>query len=237
MSELVLASDDRSIPTEFVGKVEPNYFCRGWNEKRKKYCRNRAGSSTTHPGIGRCNMHGGLQEGDGRLTHGQRSRYHGLRSKRVAELMEQLENDPDPFNIRDDLNLTRALLRDYIERAGSGQTARAPEAKLLNATLDEYEILLGDEMTDVQREQLEKAREAIAQITAERALPDVVDAVRGMDIVSKIIHRVEQLRTTGAVSLDQVRRFLAAVDRVLQHRVDDEELRATIRKDVYDIRV
>jgi hypothetical protein len=38
--------DDRHVPTTHEGKLEPNYYCRAWNAKRLKYCRNRAGAGT-----------------------------------------------------------------------------------------------------------------------------------------------------------------------------------------------
>lgn len=60
----------RYIPTEDVGKIAPNYYCRGWNAKHKKYCSARAGHKTAHPGRGRCKFHGGLQPGDGRARPG-----------------------------------------------------------------------------------------------------------------------------------------------------------------------
>jgi len=39
----VLAVADRAIPATYVGPVEPNFYCRGWNAKRTKYCSARAG--------------------------------------------------------------------------------------------------------------------------------------------------------------------------------------------------
>lgn len=228
--------DDRFIPDHYVGKLEPNYYCRGWNEKRQKYCKSEAGWGTTHPGQGRCRMHGGLQVQDGRVRTG---RYSGIRSSRIQELLEEYSGDPDPLNVVEDLHLARALLRDYIERASAGRTQHVPESKLLRNVLDEYEIRLRDgaEPTNTELEQLAKARTAIDTLTAERALPDIAEAVKMLDVVSKMIHRVEQLRTAGAVSLDQVRRFLGAVDRVLQLHVDDDKLRTVIRRDIYAIRV
>jgi hypothetical protein len=61
-------------PGRFIGKLEPNYYCRGWNSKRVKYCRARAGHSTAHPQQGRCSKHGGIARGDDRrIKHLERS--------------------------------------------------------------------------------------------------------------------------------------------------------------------
>lgn len=234
--EIVVASADRSVPPKYAGTIEPNYYCRGWNSKRDKYCRSRAGLGTTHPGVGRCKMHGGLQENDARVRTG---RYRSIETPRIRELIEQLEQDPDPFNILEDLQLARALLRDYIERASQGTTSRVPQAKLILEVLNEFEIDLREhaEPTERQLERLTEARDAVREIAAARALPDMAEAVRMLDVVSKMIYRVETLRTAGAVSLDQVRRFLAGVDRELQLHVDDEELRMKLRRSFYAIRV
>lgn len=230
---IVKASTDRFVPKVHQGTLPPNYYCRGWNSRRLKYCRARAGAGTDHPGVGRCKNHAGSSP----VKHGF---YRSIDAPRIRELMDQFEQHPDPLNVLEDLNLVRALTRDYVERASNGQTSRVPEARLLLDTLDEYEITLRDddaEPTEAQLEQLEKAREAIAALTAERALPDVGEAVKFVDVISKMIHRVEMLRTAGAVSLDQVRRFLAAVDRELQLYVTDEPLRDKLRKAFYSIRV
>lgn len=233
---IVKASTETAVPTTHVGTIPPNHYCRGWNAKRAKYCRAVAGWGTTHLGVGRCKNHGGLQVNDARVRTG---RYRSIEMPRIRELIEQLEQDPDPFNILEDLQLARALLRDYIERASQGTTSRVPQATLILEVFNEFEIDLREhaEPTERQLERLEHARTAVREIASARALPDMAEAVRMIDVVSKMIHRVETLRTAGAVSLDQVRRFLAAIDRELQLHVADEELRDKLRRSFYAIRV
>jgi hypothetical protein len=116
---LAAASEDRTIPAEYAGVLQPNYYCRAWNGKRTKYCRSRAGSKTTHPGVGRCNVHGGLREGDGRVTHGRFSR---VRDTVIGALVEQHLADPDPLNLAQELALARATLEDYLHRYDSQAT-------------------------------------------------------------------------------------------------------------------
>jgi hypothetical protein len=76
--------DDRDIPTGDVGKLWPNYYCRGWDPQRKMYCRFRAGTGTIHPGTGRCKLHGGRQRNDRRVAPGgaQRVRGSGRQARR-----------------------------------------------------------------------------------------------------------------------------------------------------------
>lgn len=107
--------DDREIPTEHKGKLEPNYYCRAWNPRRKKYCRNKAGLRTEHNGTGRCKFHDG--GGDTKVVHGMRRRYENVASARIRDLVKQHEDQPDPLNILPEIALVRGLLQDFIERA------------------------------------------------------------------------------------------------------------------------
>lgn len=188
---LVKASDDRRIPTVYEGQLEPNYYCRGWNAKREKYCRARAGKGTTHRGVGRCKMHGGIQADDGRVKHG---RYLTTPAPAIRELIAKHMADPDPLNIMADLAAARSALDVLLDRMPEGTSM------------------------DV-------------------ALKFAGGVSSTVDVISKAITRLEQLKTAGAVSLDQVRRFLGAVDRTLQLHVADEKLRDKIRRDIYAIRV
>lgn len=108
---LVQASDDRTIPAKYAGTIEPNYYCRGWNSKRQKYCRARAGFRTVHVGKGRCWRHGGQREGDKRLKHG---RFATVQTQEIRQLMEQLAENADPLNMIEDLLLARAYLRKLV---------------------------------------------------------------------------------------------------------------------------
>jgi hypothetical protein len=108
MSELL--QDDRTLPIAFAGKLDPNYFCRGWNGKREKYCAARAGAGTDHPGRGRCRHH----EGRG-IVHG---RYSTVRNERVGELLDhfQAQTPAEALNPFPELALARALLYDWVDR-------------------------------------------------------------------------------------------------------------------------
>jgi hypothetical protein len=105
-------SANREIPTEYVGKLEPNYYCRGWNAKRQHYCRSRAGSKTDHAGTGRCSFHGGTKP----VIHGRYRRYANILTNRVRELLDEHAEDPNPLDLRPELDAARALLQDFIER-------------------------------------------------------------------------------------------------------------------------
>lgn len=245
-------STDRHVPATHEGTIEPNYYCRGWNSKRQKYCRKIAGSGTAHLGIGRCSFHSGNMP----IKHGMSSRY-VLHRSRVGELLEQFAAETDPLDITRELALARALLHDWVERyevnrdallawhatwEGKFMPLPEPEKRALLDLLDEHEALLGGEKTAEEVARLELARSAVLflatpQSPRPRQVLDVADAVRHIDVISKVVHRVETVRTAGAISLDQLKRFLFGVERVIEMRVKDPELRERIANDILAIGV
>lgn len=72
-------------------------------------CTRPAGWGTTHPGEGKCKLHGGNNP----ITTG---RYSTIKRPRLAELIAQFTADPDPTNLLPEAVLLRALVLDYIER-------------------------------------------------------------------------------------------------------------------------
>jgi hypothetical protein len=103
-------SEDKTLPTEYQGTLPPNYFCRGWNPKREKYCGARAGAKTDHKGVGRCKWHDG-----GRPKHG---RYSTTTRARLAPLIERFEGESpeEALDIFPELATARALLHDWLDR-------------------------------------------------------------------------------------------------------------------------
>src|SRR5687767_6947612 len=95
---------DRFVPDEYGEELEPNYYCRGRNAKRRKYCRSRAGARTEHPGIGRCWVHGGRDAHQ--VKHGMHRRYQ-LKTPRLAELIDHHAQDPTPLDLSAELFLAR----------------------------------------------------------------------------------------------------------------------------------
>lgn len=254
--KMVRASTDTTIPTTYQGKLEPNHFCRGWNAKRQKYCRARAGWGTEHHGVGRCRHHGGRREGDPRVTTG---RYRSIETPRIAELIAQHLEDADPLNTLPDLAAARALFQDFVERydeataaltawydTWEGKYLPIPEAgKLaLLALLDEYEQLLTerDDPTEKQLADLALARSAVAflatpQEPKPRRVLDLSDAVGHLDVISKMVHRVEQARATNAISRPELLRVMTEMGRVVQAHVSDTEVLNRIRDGWLSIRL
>jgi hypothetical protein len=250
--------ESRDIPAKHTGVLAPNYYCRAWNAKRIKYCRARAGLGTDHPGVGRCKHHGG----NAPIAGGLRRRYELRSSPRLNELIEQYQNDPEPLNVLSELAAARALMHDWLDRysffvgaltawydtwEGRYMPLSDDEKAALTRSLDEYEALLTEgsesgEPTEEQLGQLALSRSAIVFLTTEqqpkpRQILDVSDAMRHVDVISKVITRAETIRAQGTVSIDRLRMFLLALDRGLEIEVADIDLRTRLRRMIHAIRV
>jgi hypothetical protein len=253
----VLASDDRTLPAAHQGKIAPNYYCRAWNAKRGKYCGARAGHGTAHPGRGRCNMHGGQKRGgDARV---KAARYSTINNERLSELIADHMEDADPLNMLPDVAAARAIFQDFIERYGPITDALIawhdtwdgrftpigePEKAALLGALEELEALLGDResATEEQLAQLDLARAAVAFLSAPRAekprrILDISDAVGHLDVISKMVARIEQARATNAISRPELLRVMTEMGRVVQGFVTDQEILNRIRDGWLGIRL
>lgn len=105
-------NDEKFIPKTYAGQLEPNYYCRGWNEKRKKYCKRRAGAGTNHVGSGRCKHHFGNNDNADKIKHG----LYAYKSKDLQERIKwQHENRENPTDIIPDIHEARALLTKFLD--------------------------------------------------------------------------------------------------------------------------
>lgn len=110
MATSIAIESDRHVPEAYEGTLEPNFYCRGWNSKRNKYCKQRAGHNTDHPGVGRCAWHGK----GGKLTHGKYAKHIG---PSLAEHLEAVqEDDRDITDLTDEVQLFRAITAMYVEK-------------------------------------------------------------------------------------------------------------------------
>jgi hypothetical protein len=248
---IVRASDDRSMPTGDIGKVEPNYYCRGWNAKRRKYCHQRAGHGTAHVGVGRCKVHGGQKEdSDARVTHGRRSSVQG---ERIRELIDQHRADPQLHDVSSTLATAKALMDDFIERyyefapallawyAGSEPITEEQRLALLRS-IDELEELYAGEADAQQTADLELARTAVARLAVPRVekprqVLDITDAVGHADVISKIIHRVNMHNAQNAISYARLASFLFEVSRGLDTLIPDREQLKRVNDFILQVRI
>jgi hypothetical protein len=234
------ARQDRTLPVDDQGVLEPNYYCRSWCEEREDkgvskpahYCRHRAGWRTDHPGTGRCTLHGGSTP----IRHGIYSKIH---HERLADLVREAEQKQDPLDTLGELALARALVVDFINRheqyteallawyASFSKTARpiaAEKEEAFRSVVAEYEILLEearDGGTDGQLSDVKLAREYIDALSAQddaerpRKVSDIADAAKILDVISKMVERIEKARNANAISAKDLSTLLQGLAGVL----------------------
>lgn len=229
--------------------------CGARTKGRVGFCSKPAGWRTDHEGQGKCYLHGGATP----IKHG---RYSTIKRPEIRALIEQYEADDNPLNIFPELAAARAFLHDFIERYDEWREAiigwhvswgaakkPLPEDKLaaFTAVVDEWENDLytntpEDEVTERQKTDLEQARSFLSLLTGDlnesrpRQVLDISDAVRHADTITKIVERIEKIRSSG-FTYEQIKRFLFEVDRVLAARITDIPLLEQMRDEILAIRV
>lgn len=183
--------DGETGETRYVGKLDPNFFCRGWNAKRKKYCMARAGQATDHPGEGRCRNHGGTSL----ILHG---RFSEVTRGSIREHHEKLEieTEAEKLDILPEATMARALVANYVE-----------EYEKFRDQIMEYNA--------------DEAAEAEGDGRKPRFLkvPDLETAVELLERCAKIVDMVHKQRSANAVSLPDFFRVMALMSEVVNLEV------------------
>lgn len=184
-------SSDYYIPAEHCGKLEPNFFCRGWNSKRVKYCRARAGAGTDHSGVGRCRNHGG----NSAVTHG---RYATVPRGSVGEHLDQLdlETENEKLDILPEATLMRALSSTYVEN------------------WEEFfaGIIKFNQMED-EEAKAEKRKPLFMRP------PQLSEAVRLLKDAAEVVDRVHKQRANSAISLKTFFRMMGLMSDIVAKNV------------------
>lgn len=248
-------SEDRYVPEEYVGKIEPNYYCRGWRPKAKAYCKRRAGSKTDHLGVGRCSRHDGRPP-----THGQ---YSYVRNERLAPLIERFSqmDAKEALNVFPELATARALLYDWVDRFEDYSEAllawhyshserqrpiATDRVALLEAVLDEYEDArteLRGQLTEGEQDRLNQARAFVAflgsppPVERPRRILDITTLNALLDTISKMIARIHTAASVNAISR---RKFLDVMDMIslaMNEEVRDKADLVRLKNRIRDIRL
>lgn len=230
-------SEDRTIPTEYQGRIEPNYYCRGWRPKAGAYCKRRAGSNTDHPGVGRCSRHDG-----GNRKHGRYSTVNHVRLKDLIEKFQSMSPE-EALDIFPELAVARALLHDQLERFeahsdallawhasyAERQVPIAEDKRLLLADLlDEYEDVRVEsrgQLSKAEADKLQKARDFVAFLGTQpdvgkpRRILDITSLHTMLDTVSKMVARWHQAASVNAVSRQRFLDFIQNVSRAINEEV------------------
>lgn len=236
----VKASEDRHVPTEYHGKIEPNWYCRGWNGKREKYCKLRAGFRTDHKGVGRCYLHGGTQP----IKHGL---YESITRPRIAQLVAKYEamSDEEALRTFPELAAARALFTDWIERydeiteallawheswARSASQLTRGDVADLQALADEFAAVVGfpegreaDEDHPYEASVHRKASRVIEGLVdaldapqRPRQVPDIADGHKILKTVDSIAGNVRKDKAQNAISQRDLYRIMGDMGRVVE---------------------
>ena len=145
--------------------------------------------------------------GNSQITHG---RYSAIDRPRIRELYEHFRADPDPLDVTDELHMARALLRDYIERYDAWS----------EAFLAWHASFLAEDVAPKPRQIL-----------------DLADAVRFIDIISRIVERIEKVRSDQHISRKDFFRLVSEYARIVKARVPDDAVLEQIQDDWLQVRL
>lgn len=170
-------------------------------------------------GLRHCRLRAGFRTdhvGEGRCSkHGgctvvKHGRYSKMKHVALRELVEQFADDPAPLDILPELAAARALFQDFIDRYQQWRDA-------LVAWHQSYAT--GDAA--------EKPRLVL----------DISDAYRLLSEATKIVERIEKIRSADAISRPELNRVMSEMGRVVETVVTDEARREKIRDGWLGIRV
>lgn len=168
-----------------------NPVCGAKKRQGEGDCTRPAGWGTDHVGQGRCKLHGGSNP----IKHG---RYSKVTRPRIAELLRQFEDDPDPLDLLPEVQLLRALIIDFIERYDEYVAALLAWHK----DNDTYTF------TDQHGNEHERVTEKPHQIV------DILSVGKFITAIGSLAERIEKQRKEGTITI-------ATLDRVIeQHGVE-----------------
>lgn len=171
-----------------------------------KPCRKPAGWGTDTPGSGPCRIHRGRP-----IKHG---RYSKIQRPRIQQLMNELAQDPDPFNLEPEARLIRALALDFCERYDELVEA------LLEWNAHEFE----DGRVDQRKPRPQR-------------IPDYHDVAQLAEMVSRVIERAQKVKDKSALSLETLSRVMEAMGATVARHVKDPDTLRAIEREWGEIRV
>jgi hypothetical protein len=203
---------------------------------------------TPHLVQGRCWKHGGLSP----VKHG---RYSKLKHERLGDLIEKLDEDPDPLNILPELAIARALFVDFVQRYEQHSEALlawydsyvgrpvTPElVSALRQVVDAHARCEGPKArTSDDRAAEELARECVERLGNDpanrpRQILDLSDAYRMVSEVTRIWERIQRARNEHALARDRLIQLVERMGESVAKHVSDPLAVDRIRQEWYALR-
>jgi hypothetical protein len=175
--------------------------------------------------------------------------------REIQELLRELEQDPNPLNIEPDLLMVRALLADFLNRyeenrdavlawyaSWNGRPWSHEDMTHLKSVMDMYEGRMredgtweDDEGGSMERMALEQAQRFLANLreaqqTRPREVLDIADAYRMASEATKIVERIEKIRSRGAISREDFARVMTELGRTIEAGLSPAKIRVALAK-------
>lgn len=172
-------------------------FCGAKRVTRPGFCKQPAGWRTDHPGQGRCRNHGGTSQSldyPKPLHPVERrfGRYSSIEHHKLRDLTARVAlEEQDVSDLADEVHLLRAILIQYI---------------------NEYEEFI-EALISWYREPDVKQKP--------RRIMDISDVSHLIESVSRVVERLQKIRSEGAVSLETFRRVTEQMGLVVARIVPD----------------
>lgn len=207
--------------------------CTGHNRQGQR-CGNEAGKGTDHFGEGKCKNHGGASP----IKHG---RYSSIANTRIREIVEELaqESEAEQLDIFPELRHARALYRDFIERYAAYTAALLAWHESWRASSEPYREAVDQFRGAAKKKDLSAVNAALALIDElelagnlsgkPRQVLDIADAHRILSEVTKIVVRIESIRSQDAISRKELLRVMGEMGRVVDRHVPDDAVREKIK--------
>jgi hypothetical protein len=213
-----------------------------------EYCGNPLGKNTSHPGSGRCWLHGGNSP----VRHG---RYSSIRSERLRGVLARVQQDQgDPLDLTPEVEMLRTLFVDFVERYDemseallawfdSYQARRLPPSQSMLLALanvvTEYEVMLNESPDEAPQRAFDNVDTVKQFLTAiqvpdtgrPKVILDISDANRLLSEVGRMVERIEKIRAANAISRPELNRIYHEMWRSVDARVTDDAAKLSIKND------
>lgn len=198
-------------------------------------CRNFKGYKTTHPGEGRCFLHGGAQANDKRKTAGGIYAV-GENTRLQARIERHNKAGGDILDLRPELALARAILEEWVEDYPVLRTQLSDWHEsyvgIFRTEMNSLRAALNGSDPNAAEQSLARLRDIIhAMPPKPPRVPDLIDATKVLEQVGRLVDRITQVRERQMVPLGAVMELQQRMAQVMTaHMLRDTKDQKAARK-------